>query len=159
MAELEDALAGNPLMEAAAVAARVGCSRRGGAAIINEILGIQPRSPGSGGAVFRSQLEGWARGIVAAPPVRSRGSADGVPVVYFVKCARFVKIGFSERLELRLLELQRNNPHQLTLLAAYYGGRGVEAFFHGYFSPLHVRDEWFRCGPEIYRHVRGLAVA
>lgn len=62
-----------------------------------------------------------------------------------------VKIGRStwEAFPSRLADLQSANPRLLRLRQLIRGGAGLERTLHGYFEPLLIRGEWFRCEGEL----------
>jgi hypothetical protein len=78
-------------------------------------------------------------------PVRGeiRASLLGAGI-YVVGFSDYLKIGMSDRLIDRLLQLQESAPDQLILYATLRGGRELEAQLLGRFSMYRTRGEWFR---------------
>ena len=72
---------------------------------------------------------------------------------YFLYCKGFIKIGFSNHIEKRLVTLQGGNPHKLYLLG-YIKNRWLERELHKKFSYcLHTR-EWFKVNLKILEYIK-----
>ena len=64
--------------------------------------------------------------------------------VYFLECdSRFVKIGWSQDFQERLIALQSANALRLRPAAILIADRSMEKSLHSHFQELHVRGEWF----------------
>jgi Meiotically up-regulated gene 113 len=77
------------------------------------------------------------------------GGANPRGFVYFIRCLEFIKIGFSEDVQGRLLALQACCPIAMTLLLAFAGGLKTEAKLHRKFRHLRHANEWFRAEDEL----------
>jgi hypothetical protein len=65
--------------------------------------------------------------------------------IYFVKCRRFLKIGFATDVRTRIADLQTGNPFELRLIAELKNHtRIVETWFHEILWKSRTRGEWFR---------------
>ena len=78
--------------------------------------------------------------------------------VYFVLCDRFIKIGWSQDVRLRLEALRTSNPHPIEPLGFVECGdinaaRTLESTLHARFHHLHERYEWFMDDPELREHI------
>ena len=63
-----------------------------------------------------------------------------------------IKIGVSEHPQKRLASLQTGTVNRLCLVAAFSGGRDLEARLHATFAAARVAGEWFRvCAEEVER--------
>lgn len=78
-------------------------------------------------------------------------------MIYFVKGGDFVKIGYTNNLNLRMREIQVSCPHHLSLLATCEGDKRTEAMFHDMAAPYHHRAEWFKFSGELKRWLLGKA--
>lgn len=70
-------------------------------------------------------------------------------VVYFVKCDKWVKIGFSSNFHIRLRQLILSNPFPLEVLYVISGDRGTEKEIHDKFKHLHHLGEWYTITKEL----------
>lgn len=70
--------------------------------------------------------------------------ARGVPVVYFIRCGEFVKIGFASNVKSRIGGIKTSTPYEVELLRAVPGTVEDERAFHARFSAHHHTREWFR---------------
>ena len=71
-------------------------------------------------------------------------------MIYAIRSAGFVKIGYCARDPIRRLEkLQIGNPVRLKLIALLEGGPEVERHWHARWDHARVRGEWFRLTPEL----------
>jgi hypothetical protein len=75
----------------------------------------------------------------------------GRPVVYYVRFGLYIKIGTSEKLRSRLL----NVPHD-ELMAIEFGGPQLEARRHSQFSVSRHVGEWFLPSADLISHVERL---
>ena len=77
-------------------------------------------------------------------------------VVYFIQPSPGgpVKIGTcrSDRLRLRLSELQSGNAQKLVVRHVEDGGRELEQWIHEQLSHLRIRGEWFGPGDDVLWH-------
>lgn len=64
-------------------------------------------------------------------------------MVYFVRCQKAVKIGYTKNVIKRFRELQSANPTELELLVSIPGTLGTEALFHEVLKDSCIRGEWF----------------
>lgn len=79
-------------------------------------------------------------------------------VVYFVRCLRFVKIGYSggglkgaiERLE----SFRTGNPFPVSLLWVVLSGVHTEGYLHQHFAQHAVAGEWFRLRGDLLTFIR-----
>lgn len=63
--------------------------------------------------------------------------------LYMVRCNEYVKIGVSENVSRRMIDLQSSNPYELELI---YEGKGegiLEEAWHTKYANSHHRGEWF----------------
>ena len=73
----------------------------------------------------------------------------GAPMVYFIGCNEFVKIGTTTDPSIRLSSMQSCSPYDLAMRALMYGGEEQEGLLHIFFRALRVRGEWFRFEPPL----------
>lgn len=75
--------------------------------------------------------------------------------VYFIgtenAVGEAVKIGFSRKLKWRLDDLQRGNPHTLSVLALVEQNGPSESECHARFSEQRIHGEWFTINEELKR--------
>lgn len=64
-------------------------------------------------------------------------------MIYFVRAGSRVKIGFTDNLPQRLVQLQTANADPLILEVAIDGDRNLEAQFHEQFKDYRLNGEWF----------------
>lgn len=67
-------------------------------------------------------------------------------MIYFVRCQKAVKIGYTKNVVKRFGELQSANHTELELLTAIPGTLGTEALFHEVLKDSRIRGEWFHLG-------------
>lgn len=67
--------------------------------------------------------------------------AEGV--VYFLKMAQYVKIGFTLDFKTRFAAIDRGLPEEPEVLATVAAPRSVEATLHRRLSPISLRGEWY----------------
>jgi hypothetical protein len=70
-------------------------------------------------------------------------------MIYFIRSQEFVKIGYTDDLNVRLPQLQTGNPHSLELLLIHPGDIKVERELHSAFAEFHYSNEWFTLSEEI----------
>lgn len=70
-------------------------------------------------------------------------------VVYFAKCERMIKIGFSKNLEERLQTLSVASSKPIRLIGTVPGSKKLEQFFHKELHEHRVRGEWFKDCPQV----------
>jgi hypothetical protein len=81
----------------------------------------------------------------AAAPISFHGPSR----VYFIELNEFVKIGFTQSVKMRVMQIQYASPYKVKLLHATPGGKAEEEFIHAMFEADRVRGEWFRMSPEL----------
>lgn len=70
---------------------------------------------------------------------------------YFIALGDHVKIGKSGDVASRFKSFSTGSPHPLTILLALNGNRERE--LHQKFHDDHIRGEWFKLSPQIYKFV------
>jgi len=70
-------------------------------------------------------------------------------MIYFLKCAEFIKIGFvnTEHIDAvrsRVQQFEIGNPFEIKVLAVMAGSQAEEYRLHKRFYDLRVKGEWFR---------------
>ncbi|MCC6775605.1 MAG: GIY-YIG nuclease family protein [Hyphomicrobiales bacterium] len=75
---------------------------------------------------------------------RRLARAKRTPLVYFMTCQEFVKLGWTTDPYQRLMGSQVGNPHLIELPAMMRGGEREERILHREFKQYHHRAEWFR---------------
>lgn len=75
---------------------------------------------------------------------RRLARAKRTPLVYFMTCQGFVKLGWTTDPYQRLRGSQVGNPHLIELAATMRGGEREERILQREFKELHHRAEWFR---------------
>ena len=83
---------------------------------------------------------GWWSQSIYEPPL---GLGDKGHV-YVAGFARYVKIGYSRKARVRVMEVQEGLPENLTLYALIAGTRETERDLHIEFDDLRLRGEWFK---------------
>ncbi len=78
------------------------------------------------------------------------------PVVYFIQCGEFIKIGFTVEPAKRIAAIQTSSPHEIKLLGTMKGGPETEKAMHAQFKHLRHRGEWFRVDEELTTEIRRL---
>lgn len=66
------------------------------------------------------------------------------PVVYFIRCGEFIKIGYSSKLRERVSNIATSTPHKVELLGAISGGQKMERDMHKRFARCRHSREWFK---------------
>lgn len=96
----------------------------------------------------------WARDDAAArASVKERQSGPGH--IYYIRVDDLIKIGFTTRLEQRLLQY----PPNAELLADHPGTRATEQDMHGRFEQYRSRGrEWFTAGVKLMEHISQVRV-
>jgi hypothetical protein len=75
------------------------------------------------------------------------------PVIYFVECAGFIKIGWSTNWRSRLNNIQISNPLPIKVLLVIGRPEIFEKTMHRQFSKFRYRGEWFRDCQEIREYI------
>ena len=70
-------------------------------------------------------------------------------MIYFLGAGRFVKIGFTDNLKLRMSEIQVGCPYKMKLLAYCEGGFDEEYRFQDMAAYYRYRGEWFRLSGQL----------
>ncbi len=80
--------------------------------------------------------------------------------VYFIDTedGRYVKIGLTRRLTVRLSTIQIGHPGRLTVRGCLVGDRAKERQLHQEFATSHVRGEWFKRTPELDLAIEALGI-
>ena len=71
------------------------------------------------------------------------------PIIYFVRCQDFVKVGEARDTQARLSGLQVGCPYELELIGTIRGRFETEFSIHDTLAPYRVRGEWFRWCDEV----------
>ena len=66
--------------------------------------------------------------------------------IYVIQCHDFVKVGFADKVAIRLSALQTGCPYKLRLLASWHSDsvQRDEARLHALWRKFEVRGEWFQ---------------
>lgn len=70
-------------------------------------------------------------------------------MIYFIRCADRIKIGFSENPKVRLSKISADAPFPCELLGAVEGDTSVEDAFHSKWAAHRAHGEWFFDVPAI----------
>ena len=65
--------------------------------------------------------------------------------IYFIRCQKYVKIGYAKDVSKRLSELQVGCPFELQIMSVIPGTPALERRFHEVLRDFHIRGEWFLC--------------
>lgn len=76
--------------------------------------------------------------------------------VYFARAGLLVKIGWSDDVARRLVDLANANGQPLELLATFPGGLRAERMFHAAFREFRHQGEWFHYTGPLVRTVERL---
>lgn len=76
-------------------------------------------------------------------------------MIYFITDGYHVKIGYTERLDNRVAELQTSNAFELKILRSVPGSLNDERKLHKRFKHLHIRGEWFQLNDELKSFIHG----
>ena len=63
--------------------------------------------------------------------------------IYFIQCKNYIKIGRTNNIVKRMVEIQCFNPFTLKLLLVFKGGSKKETSLHARFRKDRIRGEWF----------------
>jgi DNA-binding XRE family transcriptional regulator len=74
-------------------------------------------------------------------------------MIYFIKQSEFVKIGYTNNFNNRLIQLQVSSPTKLDVLGLIKGTKEDELRHHKMFSKYHSNGEWFNLSEEIYEYI------
>lgn len=75
--------------------------------------------------------------------------------VYFISNGEAIKIGWSEDVDRRLVELQVGSPVPLTIVGKFSATFAEEQETHRKFQHLRLQGEWFRDVPELHEFLIG----
>lgn len=64
-------------------------------------------------------------------------------MIYFIKQGDYVKIGFTNRFNIRLNQLQVSSPIKLEVLGIIEGDKTNEKYMHDKFKHISTNGEWF----------------
>ena len=78
-------------------------------------------------------------------------------MIYFIKHTDYVKIGYTDRIKLRLSTLQVSCPVKLEVLGLIEGNREDERNYHKMFKPASSSGEWFEYNTELQIFVESLS--
>ena len=78
-------------------------------------------------------------------------------MIYFIKHTDYVKIGYTDRIKLRLSTLQVSCPVKLEVLGLIEGNREDERNYHKMFKPVNSSGEWFEYNTELQIFVESLS--
>jgi hypothetical protein len=80
---------------------------------------------------------------------------DSLAEVYFIRCSRYVKIGYSADggAHGRMANMQTASPFELELLGVIPGDTETEGLLHQLFRIIHVRGEWFHKSPVLLAYM------
>lgn len=118
-------------------------------------------------SIVKTKLEGVGLTLSARQAVRMdwmvKPPPRHTPVagVYFIRCQRFVKIGFAGDIHQRFRDISQSNPFDLELLAYVpitkrEEARRLERSLHQQFKAFRHRLEWFALSPEVQAYIADL---
>ena len=95
------------------------------------------------------------------PPLPARLYERVILGVYFIRCERFVKIGYAKNIRKRIADIACAVPFPLQVpavisCATISDAQRVEREHHERFRELHYRGEWFRYEDELPLYVMSL---
>lgn len=99
---------------------------------------------------LQAEMLEWARGEVIDRPKFYYGQ------IYFAQEGDAVKIGFSQNVHRRLLNIKSARGAALTLLKSYAGTTGDEQRVHDRFRHLRIEGEWYRPAPELLSFIESV---
>lgn len=73
--------------------------------------------------------------------------------IYFLKCCRYIKIGFAESPWSRLADISHCSPHRMTMLGYMPGTFRQEQILQWRFRRYWKRGEWFRDNAELRQFI------
>lgn len=81
-----------------------------------------------------------------------------IPIIYFVRCNEFIKIGSSKgnSLRARLSDLQVGNPYKLKLETFIIGDRRKEKTLHKQLKAHKRSGEWYQLSNDMIKHLTGI---
>ena len=109
-------------------------------------LGPRPKLPK---VVLKLALADRARRLIES-------FVDDGTWLYFIRCGRFVKIGFSKNPEERLRDMRTYTPFEVILVGSVPGCRDAERALHAMLHRQHHRLEWFRSTPAVEAMIASL---
>lgn len=77
-------------------------------------------------------------------------------MIYFVRVAEFVKIGFSSGVLDRIKAIESHNPQELVILGCIDGLLDDEKKLHREFEEYWHRNEWFRATPKLLKGIAAI---
>lgn len=90
-------------------------------------------------------LEAFVASSRARKERNERRQVEGF--IYFVRCERYIKIGFSDKPQARVKSFETSNPFPCEFLGSVPGGMMDERALHERFRQWHHRGEWFYIPP------------
>ena len=102
-------------------------------------------------------VQTWQRGNRIAA---RRAKLNRAALIYFIRCecpTGFIKIGFAEDPQRRLLGLRTSCPYPLSLIAQLPGSIEEEHAIQKRFAAANVGGEWFRPVPELLEFMATIA--
>lgn len=75
-------------------------------------------------------------------------------MIYFIECAGRLKIGFTNHIHKRLVNLQNAAPRPLKLLGCIKGDKHDERRFHDHLREHHSHGEWFKLNDDVRAFIR-----
>jgi hypothetical protein len=96
-------------------------------------------------AFQRDAVDPYTRGQTHIPPsVRLAGKGQGwVYLLQSQGAQGVVKVGWTQDLHKRVRDLRAHHPHDLHLVAALPGSRGLERTLHQRLAARRLRGEWY----------------
>lgn len=82
-----------------------------------------------------------------------QGFKEPTGVVYFIRRANEVKIGFTNNLAKRLINLRTATTEPMDVLLTVPATPVLEGYFHQKFAAHHVEREWFKASDEIINFI------
>jgi hypothetical protein len=81
--------------------------------------------------------------------------SDRAGQIYFIRCADFIKIGFTGPgpINSRINNMRTGNPFEIELLKVVKGSRRREAKIHAKFASAKHRGEWFHATDELVAYI------
>lgn len=73
------------------------------------------------------------------------------PSIYFVRAVTGgpIKVGYTNNITMRLMNMQQGNPAKLTCLRLIAGDHSLEREIHARFDKHRLLGEWFAATPEL----------
>ena len=104
----------------------------------------------------RRRLEEFMKKEKIATDIEIPENADGF--IYFVqeKLSKKIKVGYSKKIEQRLIDLNLSNPNGLEVLCIISGNFEIESAIHHRLRKFNACGEWFYSHDEVYRFIASL---